>query len=527
MPYISASGLSYNLPNTKQLFSKLNFSFNKGRTAIIGKNGVGKTTLLRLIQNEILPSTGSLTIHASWEILPQDLSIYENLDLLDVLGVKKIYTAYLQIVEGNYNESNYEILNNRWDIESEIVQSLSRFGFNNIDFNRVFSSFSGGEKVRLLLSKILLKNPDFFLMDEPTNNLDQETKQYIYDFIKEWQKGIILISHDRTLLDLMDHIYDLTTKGIEHYKGNYTFYKQQKDLEYNKLQQDIVSARKDLKKSKIIREDSLNKHTKRANVGNKNRNSISKPAADKWKNSSERKFGTLRRNTANKIKLANDKYKSFLDKTESTLKIKVDLDGDIKHRKKVLIKMDSINYKYNKDNLWDKDLSLLIQGQEKILLKGKNGSGKSTLCKLMTSELIPTKGNIDIHINRISILDQNISCIRNELSLLENIQLFAEPDVPEHKLRIILGGFLFYGEDVFKKASVLSGGEKMRLAMACIFSINDRSELLILDEPTNNMDLESIEQLTQSIKQYPGALILISHDEYFINDVGIDRTISI
>lgn len=205
----------------------------------------------------------------------------------------------------------------------------------------------------------------------------------------------------------------------------------------------------------------------------------------------------------------------------------MDLLGEIKHKNKILVNAEEINFKYSDTYLWDKDISFEIRGQNKIRITGRNGSGKSTICKVITGELSQSKGQLAVNVNRISILDQNVSCLSDDLTLLENIQLFAKPDVPEHKLRIILGGFLFYGDDVFKKASVLSGGEKMRLAMACNFSTGSDSELLILDEPTNNLDLESIDQLTQSVKEYPGALIVISHDEYFIRSIGIDETIEL
>lgn len=527
MSYITASGLSFHLPDTTRLFSDLNFSFNRGRTAIVGKNGVGKTTLFRLILKQLKPASGSISINAECQVLPQNLEQFESKDVLDILGIKDIYNAYSRIISGDYNESDYEKLDNRWDIESEVAVSLSKFGFHNIDLSRLYSSFSGGEKVRLFFSRILLKNPVFFLMDEPTNNLDRETKEYIYKFITEWKKGIVVISHDRTLLDMMDHIYELTPKGIRHYMGNYTFYRQQKEIEENKLQQDIVAADKELKKAKRVREESLRKHERRANRGKKNRGSIPKIVADAWQGSSEISLGVLRRNTENKIEMAKEKYLSFAERRESDLKIRVDLSGEVKHKKKILVKAESINFGYYGELLWNKDISFLIQGQEKILLAGRNGCGKSTLCKLITGELSPQTGHISVNISRISILDQNISCIDNELTLLENIRMFAEPDVPEHKLRIILGGFLFYGEEVFKRASVLSGGEKMRLAMACVLSLNHGSELLILDEPTNNMDLESIEQLTKSVKEYTGALIVISHDEHFVKDIGVDRIIEL
>ncbi len=527
MSYISASGLSYKLPDTTILFSDLNFTFNRGPSAIVGKNGVGKTTLFRLIQNQLSPAAGAILNKTKFEVLPQDLDIFRHQDILDVLGVKRIYTAYLKIISGDYNESCYEDLNNRWDIENEINHSLSSLGLDKLDLKRSFSSLSGGEKIRLLLSKILINKPDFFLLDEPTNNLDNESRQYIYTFITEWKKGLVVISHDRTLLELMDHIYELTPKGIKHYMGNFTFYTQQKEIENNKLQQDIVTASKNFKKAKKIGEESLRKHEKRAKVGKKNGKSLPPIVANKWKNSSENSFGSLNNSNSKKVEIAKEQYDSLAEKKGSSLKIRVDLLGAIKHKNKILVKAESINFTYSKENIWNDDLSFIIRGREKILLTGKNGSGKSTLCKIITGELSPVKGDIDVNVHRISILDQSVSCLDGDLTLLENIQSFAKPDIPEHKLRIILGGFLFFGDDVFKKATVLSGGEKMRLAMACIFSVNNSSELLILDEPTNNMDLESIDQLTQSVKEYPGALIVISHDEYFVKEIGIDITIEL
>lgn len=263
MSNISASGVSYKLPDSTTLFSNINFTFNEERSAIVGKNGVGKTTLFNLIQKKLFPNSGAILNNSIFEVLPQNLNSFKGMDILDVLGVKKTYTAYLKIISGEYTESCYDDLNNRWDIVNEIHQSLATLGLEGLDFNRLFSSLSGGEKVRLLFSKILLNKPDFFLLDEPTNNLDNETKEYIYNFIRSWKKGLVIISHDRTLLDLMDHIYELSTNGIKHYMGNYTFYSQQKEVERNKLNQDLVTADKKLKKVKRTREESLKKHTKK------------------------------------------------------------------------------------------------------------------------------------------------------------------------------------------------------------------------------------------------------------------------
>lgn len=525
MSYISASGVSYKFPDSTTLFSNINFTFKEERSAIVGKNGVGKTTLLNLIQKKVPPSSGAILNGVFYEVLPQNLNSFDSLDVLEVLGVKKTYTAYLNIISGNYTESCYNDLNNRWDIVNEIHQSLSTLGLDALEFDRSYTSLSGGEKVRLLFSKILLSKPDFFLLDEPTNNLDNETKEYIYNFIKSWKKGLIIISHDRTLLDLMDHIYELSAIGIKHYMGNYTFYSEKKELERLKLQQDIITANKKLKKVKNVRDESLKKHIKRAKRGEKNRGSIPKIVADGWKGSSEKRFGSLNIQSQKRVEDAKKQYDQLTQKRESSLKIRVDLLGEVKHKNKILVDAESINFKYSNKYLWEKDLSFEIRGQEKVRIVGRNGSGKSTLCRIITGELSSVNGRISVNLKRISILDQNVSCINEELTLLENIEQYAKADVPEHRLRIILGGFLFYGNDVFKKAAVLSGGEKMRLAMACNFSTESEAGLLILDEPTNNLDLESIEQLTQSVKEYSGAMIIISHDDYFIRSIGIDRTI--
>lgn len=527
MSYITASGLSFHLPDNTKLFSGLNFTFNKQRIAIVGKNGVGKTTLFNLILSNLIPSKGYISTSGYCELLPQDLIKYSETIILDILNVRDIYEAYIDIISGNYTDINYETLNNRWSIEDEIRESLKMFGFENIDLYRTFGSFSGGERVKLLLSRILLNKPEFFLMDEPTNNLDNETKDYIYNFISGWKSGIIIISHDRTLLDLVDHIYELSSNGIRHYAGNYSFYKGQKELEKHKLQQDLTTAKIKLKKAKVIRDKSMEKHNKSVKSGISKRDSIPKIVANARKASSETTLSVLKRKTNKKIKSAQQLYSNLQERVESDFKIRVDICGEVKHRKKLLLKADSINYRYDKNFLWEKDLTFNIKGQERILLTGGNGSGKSTLCNLIAGKMLPEKGSLIVNVDKINILDQDLSIIIDELTLLDNVKQFSEPTIPEYKLRIILGGFLFYGDDVFKKASVLSGGEKMRLVMACILSSQNSTELLILDEPTNNLDLDSIEQLTQSINKYKGALIVVSHDTHFINAMCFDKVINL
>ena len=226
-------------------------------------------------------------------------------------------------------------------------------------------------------------------------------------------------------------------------------------------------------------------------------------------------------------KLQNQITESKSKLTENH-RIQIDLEDSEIPNSKMVLSAVNVNYQFeNGDWLWKTNLDFEVFGPKRISVSGKNGSGKSLLCKLITGELKPSQGEISIGIQKISVLDQNVSFLRNELSILENITLFSGSKLPEHELRIRLGRFLFYKDSVFKKCGVLSGGERMRTGMACLLASGNAPELLILDEPTNNLDFNSIEELTTALSNFKGSLLVISHDQDFLRELGIERVINL
>ena len=528
-PQILINQMSYTLPTGDILFNDLSLIFSQTKIGLVGRNGIGKSTLIKLILGETRPYSGSIHVEGKLAYVPQNLFISSDATIAGLLGYEEKINAIQRIFQGSIDEHDFIILNEEWDIEERLQKQLNMFGLNNYPLNRPLKMLSSGEITRLLLVKAFVSDADFLLLDEPTNHLDRTARQQLYSAIQQWPRGLIIISHDRTLLNLLDEIVELTTLGASCYSGNFDDFVTQKAIEKAAKEQQLSDAKKLMQKNRAAIQASREKHEKKQSYGKELRRSgsIDKMAADSKKGRSERTQSKLLIKNERLIHQAETQLQSAKEKIEMYETIHVDLPATNVPKGKIILEIENLRFSYAnaKDNLIN-DFSLKLQGPERVALAGDNGSGKTSLIKLILGELKPQAGKIYLGTNYISYLDQNTSLLNPDMSILDNF-LRLNPDAKENDAYRCLAQFLFRNVSVLKYVKDLSGGERLRALLACVLMSNHPPQLLILDEPTNHLDLDSIKGIESALKNYQGAMIVISHDENFLNEIDVEKMVCV
>jgi len=419
------------------------------------------------------------------------------------------------------------ILNDDWGLEDRIQKQLTAFGLNSIAYHGQLKMLSGGEITRLLLARAFLSDADFLVLDEPTNHLDTTARQQLYHAIQKWEGGMIVISHDRTLLNLMEEIVELTTFGATCYGGNYDAYENQKAIEKLAREKQLHDAKKLMQKTKSTIQSSREKHEQKQSYGRelKRSGSIDKMAAGSKKGRSERTQSKLLIMEERLMNQAESRLQSAREKMETDEVINVDLPATTVANGKVMLDIECLGFSYpDARGRIVENFYLKAVGPERIALVGDNGSGKTTLIKLILQKLQPEFGKIYIGTSHVSYLDQNAALLNPDLSILDNF-LFLNPDANENDAYRCLAQFLFRNVSAHKLVNDLSGGEKLRALLACVLMSKQPPQLLILDEPTNHLDLHGIASVESALKNYQGAMIVISHDQRFLENIGVNRII--
>lgn len=522
---IAINNLNYSLPNGQHIFNNLVYTFAAEKIGLIGKNGIGKSTLLKLITGEFAPNSGSVNIIGKVAYCPQNYSIYAEQTIAEILAIQPKLEALDRIIQGSSNIIDFEILDEDWNIRERVNEQLSKFELR-LDLMRKIDSLSGGEITRLMLAKQFISNPDFIILDEPTNNLDLKSRNLLYKAVAEWSGGLLIVSHDRQLLNLMDKIVAITALGIKTYGGNFNAYVEQKTLEQDAVARQLEDAKKQINKISASVQKTLEQHAKRQAMGNKLRKKGGQPKIllNAMANRSSKTQSAMAIQKEHLITDAQKKLVAAKERVEINPEIKISIPKTFVPENKLVLQIKNLTFGHEKQEPIINDFDLTIQGAERIAITGDNGSGKTTLLKLIIGELKPKSGNIIWGINQVRYLDQRVNLLDPNTSVLDNFRNF-NPDVTENNARTFLAQFLFRNVTALKLVKDLSGGEKLRALLACILMAKDPPQLLILDEPTNHLDFESIASIESALKNYQGAILVVSHDEQFINNIGITRIV--
>ncbi|WP_338876269.1 ABC-F family ATP-binding cassette domain-containing protein [Spirosoma sp. SC4-14] len=527
---IVVNALSYIYPDHEILFQHLHLSVVTGeKAALVGHNGSGKSTLLQLIAGKRMPSEGEIGLSENLYYVPQHLGQYDEQTVAQVLDVDSKLRALQAILEGNVSTDTFTQLNDEWDIEERVQAALSYWQLNHVDLNQPMKWLSGGEKTKVFLAGILIHEPGIILLDEPSNHLDTQSRDLLYAFIRKSKATMLVVSHDRALLNLLDTTLELSKSGIEVFGGNYDFYREQKEGKRNALQAQLDENAKTLKQAQQKARDLAEQRQKQEARGKAQGKTQSLPRIIAGGRKSQAEQSTAKLNDVQHEKLNGlaDHLKQIRSQIQDYQTLKIDLQSSGLHRGKMLIEAKDINFSYGSQMLWLSPLSFQIRSGDRIRISGANGSGKTTLINLLTGELQPSTGSLYRGDFRYACIDQEYSIISKQYSVYEQLQQHNSRHLPESELKMMLYRFQFPREAWDRKCAELSGGEKMKLSLCCLVVSNNAPDLLILDEPTNNLDIQSLEVLTSAIKDFAGSVVVISHDQYFIDAIDIDSTISV
>jgi len=528
MSILQVNGLSYTHADRTPLFGNISFAVEAGnKVAIIGPNGSGKSTLLRIIAGQLTPDSGSVAITGTVYSVPQHFGQYGGMTIAGALGIEAKLQALQAILAGDLSDRSYQALQDDWEIETRATAALEEWGLSGFELTQSMDTLSGGEKTRVFLSGFSIHRPELVVLDEPTNHLDAAARQKLYDWVVQTPAALVVVSHDRTLLNLLDTMLELGKNGLTAYGGNYEFYKEQRDNRLRALHEQVEDREKSLRAAqKTAREARERKERQDARGKGKMKKEgtpriLMKTIADKAA-STAKKLGEVH---TGKIETLSGELRTLRETLPEKREIKVKLGDSRLHTGKILVTAEAVNFSYGTTPLWSTPLSFQIRSGERLVIGGPNGSGKTTLLKLIFGQLEPTEGALLRADFDYLYIDQEYSLIDNRLTVYEQLESWNTRKLPEHVLKTELHRFLFPAEMWDKPCGQLSGGEKMKLLFCCLLVSNAAPDLFVLDEPTNNLDIQSLEIVTRSLREFRGTLLVISHDRYFTREIGVDQEI--
>jgi len=529
MEYLSAHDISYIQPDKEILFENISFSVHENdKVALIGNNGAGKSTLLKILCGIFIPTHGIVKSSSNPYYLPQHFGQFNDNTIAEALQIEGKLNALHQILQGNLNNDLFATLNEDWKIEQRSIEALNNWDLKHLSLEQKMDSLSGGEKTKVFLAGITIHYPKIILLDEPTNHLDTYSRRVLYNYIKTTENILVVVSHDRVLLDMLNPIYELNKNRITVYGGNYAFYKKKKERQINALKHELKDKEKAMRVAKRTAQIVLErKHRIDSRGAKKQKGNIPSISMNKLKDSAEKKTSKLKEIHSDKIETIAIDISKFQKELHKIDEMKLNFENTSTYIGKKLVKVQDINFEYDNQKLWNSLLSFQIKSGDRITIDGRNGSGKTTLIKLILGDFQPSTGKITRSKFKAVYVDQEYSLIDNKLTIYEQAQQYNEGGLQEHEVKIRLYRYLFNRESWTKPCSILSGGEKMKLALCCLMINNKAPDIFALDEPTNNLDIQNIEILTSAVKDYKGTIIVVSHDTNFLKEIRINRKISI
>jgi len=536
---IACSDLSFSWPDGASVLSGLTVSFGPGRTGLIGVNGSGKSTLLKLITGELRPGSGAVRTHGEVGYLPQAITLGTHQSVSDLLGITAARDALHAIEAGETGEDVFAVIGDDWDVEERARAWLDRLGLDRVGLDDRVERLSGGETIGVALAALFLRRPDIMLLDEPTNNLDLDARQRLYDAVASWTGVMVIVSHDRELLALMDQIADLSGGEIRMYGGNLDAYEELLSAEQAAAERAVTAAAADVRREQRDLVDAQVKQARRDRMGRKVAASGGLPriVAYARKRAAQETAGRSRGLHAERLEAARGRLDEAEQAVRDDAEIRVDLPGTAVPAGRTVLTVTGLD-----GTRWHPAspapcalpapptlgaapvstlAELIVRGPERIALTGPNGAGKTTLLRAIAGLAI--RPGVTVRLSAVTgYLPQRLDILDDSLSVVDNVRA-AAPAASVNEVRASLARFLFRGDRADRPASTLSGGERFRAVLAALLRAQPAPQLLLLDEPTNNLDMASVRQLSQALEGYRGALLVASHDVPFLRSAGITR----
>ena len=517
-PVITFRNLSYEWPDGTVALNNVSGTITQGKTGLIGRNGAGKSTLLRLIAGELRPTAGHLDTTGDIGYLPQNLTLDKSTTIADLLGISGTLDAMAAIESGDMNQRHFDVIGDDWDIEARADETLHRIGFAGTSLQHRVAELSGGEAMLIAISGLRLRRTSITLLDEPTNNLDRATRIKLGAFVDEWPGTLVVVSHDLELLEHMDHTTELHGGTLDTFGGPYSAWKQHHEEEQSAAAQAARSAQQALRVEKRQRVEAETKLARRERGAKKTQRDggIPKILAGNRASKAQASAGSLRNTLDDKVREAQAAFDAADARVRDDEHIHLVLpDPDVPRGRRLA-------------ELEGEDTTIVIQGPERVAIVGANGTGKTTLLEQLLGRADPTAGHPRGRLltDLVGYLPQRLDGLDEDASAIQNVRA-AAPEAGEGQVRNQLARLLLRGDSVDRPVRTLSGGERFRVSLARLLFAEPPAQLLILDEPTNNLDITSVEQLTEALDAYQGALLVVSHDFGFLERLGVDTVIEL
>ena len=522
-PRLTLHGVSYTLPHGRQLFSDLSATFGAQRTAIVGRNGVGKSLLARILAGELMPSCGSVAREGSVHYLPQNpLAAQPRQSIAALAGIEPALQALERIEQGSCDAQDFELLAERWDLRQQFCAQLEQAGLPVLAPQTAASQLSGGQAMRVALLGARLAQADFLILDEPSNHLDAAGRRALAEELLQWRGGLLLISHDRELLEHMDGIAELSTGGLSLYGGGYGLYQEARQQREQNALDELARRKLERSRSEQALRSQQERQSRKQARGERHGKQANqaKLLLDFGKERAQASSGRLAAQHAANREALNQSVREAaqaIDWQAAAIHWHLpDPAAAPGQGERLVAELEEVRPPWPAAAT---PVSLQLRAGQRLAICGPNGCGKSTLLQILAGQLQPLQGRRLMHVP-FAMLDQGQSLLRPEQSLLEQL-LAAAPRTPESLLRMRLAQLGLDARHVDQPCGRLSGGERLKAAMACALYRDEPAQLLLLDEPDNHLDLPSLQALESMLRQYPGTLVMVSHDAALLQAVGL------